>query len=140
MAVKISATGPAAPVSNAMRLRDSMWNAAQKISFGQGLMMAQSSGPFFTVFMSAVSPPWRSSHYLHCLRVVGQHIGGGPIVRHLDAERVGRVEMGRVKAEACARGAANPVERDNAEHQRAGRVADPVNDDALTAVADGGVF
>jgi hypothetical protein len=34
-----------------------MWNAAQKISFGQGSMMAQSSGPFFIVFMSAVSPP-----------------------------------------------------------------------------------
>jgi hypothetical protein len=49
-----------APVSNIMRLRDSMWNATQKTSSGQGSMMAQSSGPFSTVFMSAVSPPWRS--------------------------------------------------------------------------------
>jgi len=45
---------PAAPVSNAMWLRDSLWNAAQKISSGQGAMMAQSSGPFFTVFISVL--------------------------------------------------------------------------------------
>jgi hypothetical protein len=45
-----------------------------------------------------------------------------------------------VKAEARARGAADPVERDNAEHQRAGRVADAVDDDPLATVADTGVF
>ena len=37
--------------------------AAQKASFGQGSMMAQSSVPFFIVFISAVSPPWRSIHF-----------------------------------------------------------------------------
>jgi len=78
--------------------------------------------------------------FLHCLWVVGQHIGGGPIVRHLDAESVGRVEMGRVKAEARARGDADPAERDDAEHQRAGGVADAVDDDPLATVADSGVF
>jgi hypothetical protein len=46
----------------ASETRDSMWNATQKTSFGQGSMIALSSGPF-TVFMSAVSPPWRSSHF-----------------------------------------------------------------------------
>ena len=35
---------------------------SQKTSSGHGSMMTQSSGPFFTVFMSAVSPPWRSIH------------------------------------------------------------------------------
>jgi hypothetical protein len=31
-----------------------MWKAVQKISFGQGSTMAQSSGPFFTVFISVL--------------------------------------------------------------------------------------
>ena len=38
-------------------------NDTQKTSSGHGSMMAQSSGPFFTVFMSAVRPPWRSIHF-----------------------------------------------------------------------------
>jgi len=78
--------------------------------------------------------------FLHCLRVVGQHIGSAPIVRHLDAERIGLVEIGRVKAEARARGDAYPVERDDTEHQRAGGIADAVDDDPLAAVAYSGVF
>ena len=77
---------------------------------------------------------------LHCLRVVGQHIGRGPVVRHLDAEGIGRVEMGRVKPEAPARGGTNPVERDDPEHQRAEGVADAVDDNPLSAVSNCGVF
>ena len=77
---------------------------------------------------------------LHCLGIIGQHIGGGPIVRHLDAERIGRVEMGRVKAEARTRGGADPIERDDTEHQRAGGVADTVDDNPLAAVSNVGVF
>ena len=34
-------------------------NDTQKTSVGHGAMMAQSSGPFCIVFMSAVSPPRR---------------------------------------------------------------------------------
>jgi hypothetical protein len=45
-----------------------------------------------------------------------------------------------VKAEARARGDADPAERDYAEHQRAGGVADAVDDDPLATVADSGVF
>ena len=42
---------------------DLQYIATQKISFGHGWMMAQSSGPFFIVLMSGVSPPRRSSHF-----------------------------------------------------------------------------
>src|SRR5689334_25116081 len=48
--------------------------------------------------------------------------------------------MGRVKAEARTRGGADPIKRDDTEHQRAGGVADTVDDNPLAAVSDGGVF
>jgi hypothetical protein len=78
--------------------------------------------------------------FLHCLGVIGQHIGCGPIVRHLHTERIGRVEMSRVKAEARARGGAYPIEGDDAKHQRAGGVADAIDDDPLSVVSDSAVF
>src|SRR6516164_9765078 len=78
--------------------------------------------------------------FLHLLRVVGQHVGAGPIARHLDPGREPSVDKGRVKPEARAWSGANPVERDDAQDQGAGGVADAVDDDPLAAVADGGVF
>jgi hypothetical protein len=48
--------------------------------------------------------------------------------------------MGRVKAEPRARGGTDPVERDDPEHERAGGVADAVDDNPLSAVSNGGVF
>jgi hypothetical protein len=78
--------------------------------------------------------------FLHRLRVVGQHVGGGPIARHLDPGRERLVKIGRVKPEARAGGDADPVERDDAQDQGAGGIADAVDDHPFAAVADGGVF
>src|SRR4029077_2999095 len=77
---------------------------------------------------------------LNRLRVVRQHIRGVPIARHLDASRIGFVEIGRVKAETGPRCDADSVEGHDPENKGAGGVADPVNDDPFAAVADGGVF
>ena len=40
-----------------------------------------------------------------------------------------------VESEACPGRDANPVERNDAEHQRASRIADAVDDHAIAAVA-----
>jgi hypothetical protein len=45
-----------------------------------------------------------------------------------------------VKSETCTRRDADPVERDDPEHQRTGGVADAVDDDALAAIADRRIF
>jgi hypothetical protein len=74
------------------------------------------------------------------LRVVGQHVGGVPIVRHPDARGVRLVEIGRVKPEPCAGGDANAVERDDPQDQGTGGVALAVDDHPFAAVAYGGVF
>jgi hypothetical protein len=99
--------------------------------------MAQSSGPLFIVFISAVSPPRRE---IHCFTLVGQHVGGVAIVRHPDARGVRLVEIGRVKPEPCAGGDANAVERDDPQDQGTGGVALAVDDHPFAAVAYGGVF
>jgi hypothetical protein len=78
--------------------------------------------------------------FLHRLRVVGQHVGGGPRARHLDPGREPSVDKGRVKPEARAGGDADPVKRDDAQDQGAGGVANAVDDHPFAAVADGGVF
>ena len=45
-----------------------------------------------------------------------------------------------MKSETCTRRDADPVERDDPEHQRTGGVADAVDDDALAAIADRRIF
>jgi len=78
--------------------------------------------------------------FLHRLRVVGEHVGGGPKVRHLDPGRERFVKIGRMKPKSRAGGDADPVVRDDAQDQGAGRVADAVDDHPFAAVADGGIF
>jgi len=78
--------------------------------------------------------------FLHLLRVVGQHVGAGPIARHLDPGREPSVDKGRVKPETRAGGDADPVKRDDAQDQGAGGVANAVDDHPFAAVADSGVL
>ena len=77
---------------------------------------------------------------LHRVRIVGHHIGGAFVAHHLHARGRGLVEIGHVKSEACPRRDAHPVERNDSENQRAGGIADSVDDDALAAIADRRVF
>jgi hypothetical protein len=78
--------------------------------------------------------------FLHRLRVVGDHVGGGPIARHLDPGCERFVKIGRVKPKSGAGGDTDPVERDDAQDQGAGGVADAVDNHPFAAVADGGIF
>src|SRR6266852_2776110 len=70
---------------------------------------------------------------LHGLRIIRHQIGGAGVARDLDAAGRGFVVIGHVESEARPRRHANPVERNDAEHQGAGRVADAVDDDAIAA-------
>ncbi len=54
----------------------------------------------------------------------------------LDAEGEGLVVIGLVETDACLGRDADLVHRHDAEHQRAGRIADAVDDHPLLAVAN----
>ena len=105
-------------------------------SSGQGSIMAHSSGPLLHPLHLRREAALAADPVLHRRRVVGHQVGGAGVARHLDAERIGLVEIGRVEAEACLRRHANLVQRHDAQHQRAGGIADAVDDDPLAAVAD----
>src|SRR6266540_6465174 len=77
---------------------------------------------------------------LHGLRIVRDQVGGAGVARHLRSERQAGVVIGEMESEARPRRDANAVERDDAQDQRAGGIADAVDDHALAAVADRGVF
>src|SRR5215469_7580831 len=99
--------------------------------------MAQSSGPFLTLFMSGVSPPWRLSQ---AFRIVRHEIRSSRIAHHLDAIRRRHVVIGHVESETGTRCHTNPVEWDDPEQQRAGGVADAIDDDAFPTIANCSVF
>src|SRR4051812_3242367 len=73
---------------------------------------------------------------LHRVRIIRHQVGGAFVARDLDAEGECLVVIGEVETDAGARGDADLVQRHDAEHQRARRIADAVDDDALLAVAD----
>src|SRR6266851_2075966 len=73
---------------------------------------------------------------LHRLRVIGHQVRCSRGTGDLDSEGKRLVVIGLVEAEAGARRHAYLVHRHDAEHQRAGRIAKAIDDDALLAVAD----
>src|SRR6185436_10084010 len=73
---------------------------------------------------------------LHGIRIIGHEIRRPFRTRDLDAEGEGLVVIGLMEADARHRRDTDLVHRHDAEHQRAGRVADAVDDDAFLAVAD----
>src|SRR3954469_7672950 len=73
---------------------------------------------------------------LYRVRIIPHQVGGALETGHLDAEGERLVVIGLVEADAGARGDADLVQRHDAEHQRAGGIADAVDDDALLAIAD----
>src|SRR5689334_2569016 len=73
---------------------------------------------------------------LHRVGVIGHQVRGAFGAGDLDAEGEGLVVIGLVEAEARLRRDADLVHRHDAEHQRAGGIADTVDDDALALVAD----
>ena len=73
---------------------------------------------------------------LQRLRIVRHQVRCPFIAHHLDAEGERLVDIRLMQADAGARRYANLVQRHDAEHQRAGRIADAVDDDALAAFGD----
>src|SRR6185312_7716936 len=73
---------------------------------------------------------------LHRVRIIGHQVGGPLHARHLDAEREGLVVIGLVESDAGPRRHANLVHRHDAEHQRAGGIADAIDDDAIATGTD----
>src|SRR5262245_45929922 len=71
------------------------------------------------------------------LRVVAHQVLGPRIAHHLHAEQLG---VGLMEAETRFRRHADAVERHDPEQQRAGGVADAVDDHALAAIADLGIL
>src|SRR4051812_33207706 len=64
---------------------------------------------------------------LHRLRIIRHQLRGALVARHLDAEGERLVVIGLVKAEARLRRHADLVDRHDAEHHGAGRIADAVD-------------
>jgi 5-methyltetrahydropteroyltriglutamate--homocysteine methyltransferase len=81
-----------------------------------------------------------SDPLFHRRGVIRHQVVGAGVARHLHAERIGLVVVGGMEAEAGLGGHADLVQRHDPEHQRAGRIADAVDDDALAAVANLRVF
>src|SRR6266566_7061796 len=73
---------------------------------------------------------------LHRIGIIRHQVGGPCRGGDLDAEGKGLVVIRLVEAKAGAWRHANLVHRDDAEHQRAGRIADAIDDDAFMAIAD----
>src|SRR5215211_4316368 len=77
---------------------------------------------------------------LHRIRIIRHQIRRTFRACDLDAEGKRLVVIGLVETEAGLRRHADLVHRHDAEHQRAGRIADAVDDHALLAVADARVL
>src|ERR1700676_2566908 len=77
---------------------------------------------------------------LHRIRRIGHQVRGAVGTGDLDAEGERLVVIGLVEAKAGARRHAYFVHWHDAEHQRAGRIADAIDDDPLVAIADARVF
>ena len=105
-------------------------------SSGQGSTIFQSSPPFLIFFISVVSPPLRRIQSFTVFGIIGHQVRRPFRTRDLDAEGEGLVVIGQVETDARLRRHADLVHRHDAEHQRAGRIADAVDDHALLALAD----
>src|SRR6266550_5761800 len=78
--------------------------------------------------------------FLHWRRIGGQQVGGPGVARQLDAKGVALVEIGLMEAQARIGRHTDSAERDDAEHERAGGIADAVDDHALAALANFCIF
>src|SRR5207247_10253505 len=83
--------------------------------------------------LQLVGPPsFAADSFLHRIGIIRHQVGGPCRGSDLDAEGKGLVVIRLVEAKAGAWRHANLVRRNDAEHQRAGRIADAIDNDALT--------
>src|SRR5262249_61551342 len=73
--------------------------------------------------------------FLHRLRIVRHQVGGAGVTDDFEAEGPGLVVISLVEPEARLRSDADAVERHDAEHQRAGGIADSLGDPPVAAVS-----
>src|SRR5690606_35525081 len=107
--------------------------------FGAGIHHLPELRPVLQAFHLWCQSTLTRDPVLHALRIIGHEIGGAGRARNPHAHGPVLVEISFVKAEAGARRDANAVQRHDAEHKRAGRIADAVDDHALAGIADLGV-
>src|ERR1700727_3159662 len=81
-------------------------------------------------------PAIAANPVLHRIRIIGHQIRGPLGARDLDAEGERLVVVGLVETETRARRHPNLVHRYDAEYQRAGGIADAVDDPPLVVIAD----
>ena len=87
--------------------------------------------PLNTRFICGGQPALAGDPGLHGRRIIGHQLVGAGDAGDAQAGGPALVVIGLVEAEARARRHADAVQRHDAEHQRAGRIADAVDDDAL---------